>query len=173
MVEDPTSVSVAVCGPDGTPLGLANYLRIDPANGCVEVGNILLGRALQRTVAATEAMHLLAAHVFDDLGYRRYEWKCDALNALSQAAATRLGFRYEGTFRQAVVYKGRNRDTAWFSITDRDWPRVAAAHRAWLAPTNFAGDGTQRRSLSDLTSEGADPGLSPPHGGTAIPYLGT
>lgn len=162
MVEDPTSVSVAVCGPDGTPLGLANYLRIDPGNGCVEVGSILLGRALQRTVAATEAMHLMAAHVFDDLGYRRYEWKCDALNTPSTAAATRLGFRYDGTFRRAVVYKSRNRDTAWFSITDRDWPQVAAAHRAWLAAENFTGGGLQRRSLSDLT-----------HPGTEIPHRGT
>ncbi len=96
-------------------------------------------------------MHLLAAHVFDDLGYRRYEWKCDALNAPSQAAATRLGFRYEGTFKQAVVYKGRNRDTAWFSITDREWPALAAAYDTWLDDANFDADGRQRLALSDLT----------------------
>ncbi len=146
-VADPASVSVAVLLPDGTPAGLASYLRIDPAQGSVEVGGILLGTTLQRTAAATEAMHLMAAHVFDELGYRRYEWKCDHLNAPSRAAAVRLGFGYEGTFRQAVVYKGRNRDTAWYSITDGEWPAVAAAHRRWLDPANFDADGRQRSSL--------------------------
>jgi RimJ/RimL family protein N-acetyltransferase len=146
-VEDPATVAVAVLLPDGTPAGLASYLRIDPAQGSVEVGGILLGTALQRTTAATEAMHLMAAHVFEDLGYRRYEWKCDALNAPSRGAALRLGFRYEGTFRNALVYKGRNRDTAWFSITDVEWPGVAAAHRAWLDPANFDADGRQRSPL--------------------------
>ena len=152
MAEDPTSVSVAVCDPAGTPLGWANYLRIDPANGCIEVGNILLGQALQRTVAATEAMHLLAAHVFDDLGYRRYEWKLDALNAPSAAAARRLGFAHEGRFRNALVYKGRNRDTDWFAMTDADFARLRPAYDAWLDPANFDADGRQRRSLSDLTA---------------------
>ncbi len=145
--EDPGSVAVAVLLPDGTPAGLASFMRIDRAQGSVEVGGILLGTRLQRTAAATEAMHLMAAHVFDDLGYRRYEWKCDDLNAASRAAATRLGFRYEGTFRQALVYKGRNRDTAWFSITDDEWPVVASAHRAWLEPANFDRDGHQRSPL--------------------------
>jgi RimJ/RimL family protein N-acetyltransferase len=93
-------------------------------------------------------MHLMAAHVFDDLGYRRYEWKCDALNASSRATAQRLGFTYEGTFRNALVYKGRNRDTAWFSITDAEWPAVGAAHRAWLDPANFDADGRQVRPLA-------------------------
>ena len=146
-VADPEGVAVAVLDPDGTPAGLAGYLRIDAANGSVEVGGILLGTALRRTPAATEAMHLMAGHVLGDLGYRRYEWKCDALNAPSRAAALRLGFRYEGTFRQAVVYKGRSRDTAWFSITDREWPAVAHAHRAWLDAANFDAAGEQRRPL--------------------------
>jgi len=150
-VADPTAVSVAISDPAGTPLGIANYLRLDPGNGSVEVGGILLGTALQRTPAATEAMHLMAAHVFDDLGYRRYEWKCDALNAPSRAAAERLGFRYEGTHRNAVVYKGRSRDTAWFSITDTEWPAVAAAHRAWLDPANFDVQGRQLTSLRAFT----------------------
>ncbi len=146
-VADPDGIAVAVTDPAGTPAGLANYLRLDPGNGSVEVGGILLGTTLRRTPAATEAMHLMAAHVFEDLGYRRYEWKCDALNAASVAAALRLGFRYEGTFRHALVYKGRNRDTAWFSITDSEWDDVAAAHRAWLHPDNFDDDGRQRSPL--------------------------
>lgn len=154
QVADPASVSVSVLDRSGRPAGIACYLRIDEANGSVEVGNILLGRSLQRTRTATEAMHLMARHVFEDLGYRRYEWKCDALNAPSRAAALRLGFHHEGTFRQAVVYKGRSRDTAWFSITDGEWPAVAAAHRAWLAPHNFRPDGSQRHSLSVRTRPG-------------------
>jgi len=124
------------------------FLVLDPGNGSVEVGGILLGTALRRTPAATEAMHLMAAHVFEDLGYRRYEWKCDALNAASVAAALRLGFRPEGTFRNAVVYKGRNRDTAWFSITDSEWGSLAGAHRGWLDPANFDADGRQRTPLA-------------------------
>ena len=147
-VADPTSVSVAVLLPDGTPAGLASYLRIDEAQGSVEVGGILLGTALRRTTASTEAMHLMAAHVFDDLGYRRYEWKCDDLNAPSRATARRLGFRYEGTFRNALVYKGRNRDTAWYAITDAEWPAVRAAQLAWLDPDNFDAAGEQRRPLA-------------------------
>jgi RimJ/RimL family protein N-acetyltransferase len=146
-VADPTCVSVAVVLPDGTPAGLANFMRIDEQQGSVEVGGILLGTALRRTPAATEALHLMAAHVFEDLGYRRYEWKCDALNEASVRAARRLGFRYEGNFRNAVVYKGRNRDTAWFSITDDEWPAVAAAQQAWLDPRNFDANGRQRRPL--------------------------
>ena len=149
-VADTGSVSVAVLLPDGTPAGLANYMRIDEAIGSVEVGGILLGTALRRTTASTEAMHLMAAHVFDDLGYRRYEWKCDALNDASRATAERLGFRYEGTFRNALVYKGRNRDTAWYSIVDGEWPALERAYTQWLDPANFATDGTQRASLRSL-----------------------
>jgi RimJ/RimL family protein N-acetyltransferase len=135
----------------GRPRGIACYLRITPEVGSVEVGAITYSTALRRTTAATEAMHLMADHAFE-LGYRRYEWKCDALNAASRRAAERLGFRYEGTFRNALVYKGRNRDTAWFSITDVEWPRVREAHRAWLAPENFDDTGSPVRRLGGLTA---------------------
>jgi RimJ/RimL family protein N-acetyltransferase len=141
---------MAILSTAGAGLGIAAYLRIDPAMGSAEVGSILYAAALQRTTGATEAMALMARHVFDDLGYRRYEWKCDSLNAPSRAAATRLGFRYEGRFRNAVVYKGRNRDTDWFAMTDGDWPGVKAAYAAWLDPENFEPDGAQRRSLAEL-----------------------
>lgn len=134
----------------GKAVGVASYLRIDPANGVIEVGHIAYAPALQKTMAATEAMYLMMQRVFDELGYRRYEWKCDALNAPSRAAAERLGFGYEGTFRQAVVYKGRNRDTAWYAITDKDWPGIKAGFEAWLAPENFDEAGRQRRSLRDI-----------------------
>ena len=127
----------------GRPVGVASYLRIQPQNGVVEVGFITFSPLLQRRVAATEAMFLMMRHVFDDLGYRRYEWKCDALNAASKKAAKRLGFRYDGLFKQALVYKGRNRDTAWFSILDNDWPEVRATFEDWLQPTNFDADGQQ------------------------------
>lgn len=135
---------------DGRALGVASYLRIDPAAGSVEVGGIALGAELQRSTAATEAMFLLMRNAFD-LGYRRYEWKCDALNEPSRRAAARLGFHYEGTFEQALVYKGRNRDTAWYAITDRRWPALRAAFETWLDPANFEG-GRQLRGLSDLTA---------------------
>ena len=133
---------------DGTAAGLASYLRIDRGNGTIEVGSIHYAPRLQRTPAATEAMALMLRRAFDELGYRRFEWKCDSLNAPSRAAAERLGFRYEGTFRQAVVYKGRNRDTAWFSITDREWPALRDGFARWLAPENFTAQGRQRRSLA-------------------------
>jgi RimJ/RimL family protein N-acetyltransferase len=135
----------------GKALGVASYLRIDPANGVIEVGNIAYSPALQGTVLATEAMHLMMAHAFDDLGYRRYEWKCNALNAPSRRAAQRLGFSYEGLFRNHMVVKGCNRDTAWFAITDAAWPAVKDAHQIWLAEDNFDADGRQRQSLSALT----------------------
>jgi RimJ/RimL family protein N-acetyltransferase len=122
-------------------------MRFDPDAGSIEVGHIRHSPLLQRRRGATEAQLLLMAYVFDELGYRRYEWKCDALNARSRAAAERLGFRYEGTFRQAQVVKGRNRDTAWYSMLDREWPPVAAAGRAWLAAENFDAQGRQRVSL--------------------------
>jgi RimJ/RimL family protein N-acetyltransferase len=135
------------------PAGVAAYLRIDPTNGSIEVGSINYAPGLQRTVAATEAMMLMMARAFDELGYRRYEWKCDALNARSRTAALRLGFRYEGTFRNAQVVKGRNRDTAWLSIIDSEWPAIRQAQRQWLAPENFDSAGRQRRRLADLTTE--------------------
>jgi RimJ/RimL family protein N-acetyltransferase len=122
-------------------------MRFDPDAGSIEVGPIRYSPLLQRRRGATEAQLLLMGYVFDELGYRRYEWKCDALNARSRAAAERLGFRYEGTFRQAQVVKGRNRDTAWYSMLDCEWPQVAAAGRAWLAAGNFDAQGRQRSPL--------------------------
>ncbi|WP_424819963.1 GNAT family N-acetyltransferase [Salinisphaera sp.] len=133
----------------GRAVGVASYLRIDPANGVIEVGHLHFTHRLRRTPAATEAMAIMMRRAFE-LGYRRYEWKCDALNAPSRHAAERLGFRFEGIFRQAVVYNGRSRDTAWFSIIDREWPAVEAALAAWLAADNFDAEGRQRRSLRDL-----------------------
>ncbi|RIY01972.1 N-acetyltransferase [Aureimonas flava] len=130
--------------------GVAALMRLDPANGVAEIGHICLGPALQRTRAATEAFHLLFSRVFDELGYRRLEWKCNDKNAPSRRAAARLGFTYEGTFRQHMVTKGRNRDTAWFSIVDGEWPRVKAGFDAWLRPENFDASGRQCRSLSQL-----------------------
>lgn len=132
---------------DERPLGRAAYMRIEPHHGVIEIGGILFAPELQRTAAATEAIYLMVRHAFDDLGYRRVEWKCDALNEASRRAAARFGFTYEGTFRQHMVIKGRNRDTAWFAITDGDWPRLRTAFEAWLAPENFDAQGRQRRSL--------------------------
>ena len=142
------------------PLGLAAYLRILPASGSIEVGHLNYSPLLQRTPAATEAMFLMMQRAFA-LGYRRYEWKCDALNAKSRAAALRLGFSFEGVFRQATVYKGRNRDTAWFSILDREWPALEAAFRRWLEPSNFNERGAQRVRLSELTAPQRAPGVPP------------
>jgi RimJ/RimL family protein N-acetyltransferase len=144
----PAMVPLAILLADGTPVGIATFLRIDHANGTAEVGYISYSSALQRTTAATEAMYLMAAHAFDTIGVRRYEWKCDSLNAASRSAAARLGFTYEGTFRKAVVTKGRNRDTAWFAITDDEWPGLRSAFRAWLDPANFDELGHQRRPLA-------------------------
>lgn len=134
----------------GRTVGHATFMRIVPADRVVEVGNILYTPALQRTAGATEAMYLMARHAFDDLGYRRYEWKCNALNAPSRRAALRLGFAYEGLFRQHMIIKGRNRDTAWFSMLDHEWPERKAAFEAWLDPTNFDPDGRQRRTLESF-----------------------
>jgi RimJ/RimL family protein N-acetyltransferase len=140
----------------GRAVGVASLMRIDPAAGVIEVGGINYSPRLQRQPAATEAMYLLMRRVFDELGYRRYEWKCDSLNAPSREAAQRLGFRYEGLFRQATVYKGRNRDTAWYSIIDSEWPALRAAFERWLEPANFDRDGRQRASLRSLrAAEGA------------------
>jgi len=135
---------------DHRPLGTASYLRITPEFGVIEIGHIWFGTPLQRTTGATEAIFLLARHAFDELGYRRLEWKCNALNAASRRAAERFGFTFEGVFRQHQVIKGRNRDTAWYSILDREWPAVRAAFLAWLEPDNFDSDGRQRRSLTEL-----------------------
>ena len=135
----------------GKAAGVASYMRIDPKNGVIEVGNINYSPRLQRKRAATEAMYLMMKRVFE-LGYRRYEWKCDSLNAPSRAAAQRLGFSYEGIFRQAVVYKGRSRDTAWYAAIDSEWPALERAFLRWLEPANFDAQGNQRERLSDLTA---------------------
>lgn len=134
-------------------VGVASYLRITPSAGSIEVGSINFSPLLQRTPAATEAMYLMMKCAFE-LGYRRYEWKCDALNAPSRAAAERLGFSFEGIFRQALVYKGRNRDTAWYAIIDAEWPRLEAAFKQWLDPSNFDEYGKQRLRLGDLIQQG-------------------
>jgi RimJ/RimL family protein N-acetyltransferase len=133
----------------GDPAGVASYLNIAPAAGSIEVGHIHYSPRLQRTPAATEAMYLMMKQAFE-LGYRRYEWKCDSLNTPSRAAALRLGFHYEGLFRQAVVYKQRNRDTAWFSIIDSEWPRLKEAYQQWLAVANFDPQGRQLRALGEF-----------------------
>jgi RimJ/RimL family protein N-acetyltransferase len=130
-------------------LGVASYLRIAPSSGSIEVGHIAFSPLLQQTIVATEAMYLMMKNAFD-LRYRRYEWKCDALNAKSRAAAQRLGFSFEGIFRQATHYKGRNRDTAWFAVIDKEWPTLKQAFETWLEPTNFDAAGKQKRRLSDL-----------------------
>ncbi len=134
----------------GRAAGVASYLRIAPEAGSIEVGHINLAPALQRTPAATEAMALMMGWAFE-AGYRRYEWKCNAANLASRRAAQRLGLSYEGVFRQALVVKGRNRDTAWFAAIDGEWPRLRAAFDTWLAPGNFDAEGRQRVALSDLT----------------------
>ncbi|KAI1622807.1 GNAT family acetyltransferase [Exophiala viscosa] len=136
-----------------SPMGWAALMRIDTKNRVIEVGNILYSPSLQRTVAATEAMYLMAKHVFNDLGYRRYEWKCDNFNLPSKRAALRLGFTFEGIFRQHMIYKGRSRDTAWFSVIDSDWPVVKNAFEMWLDDGNFDLDGRQRQRLEDLRGE--------------------
>jgi RimJ/RimL family protein N-acetyltransferase len=133
----------------GRAVGLGAFMRIDPAMGSIEVGHIAMSPLLQRSPAATEAMYLMMRHAFE-LGYRRYEWKCDSLNEKSRRAAERLGFTYEGLFRQAIVYKGRSRDTAWYSIIDAEWPRVREAFERWLDPGNFDADGRQRASLAQI-----------------------
>jgi len=147
MRDDP--LFFAILDESGDPKGVASYMRIYPVMGIVEVGHIHFALSLRRTRAATEAMYLMMRRVFDDLGYRRYEWKCDDLNAPSRRAAARLGFVYEGTHRQSRVYKGRSRDTAWYSIIDSEWPTVRASLERWLDPSNFDGDGSQRTSLGE------------------------
>jgi len=137
----------------GRAEGYASYMRMDPANGVVEVGNILMNPTLQKTTAATEAMYLMARHVFEDLGYRRYEWKCNANNAPSRRAALRYGFTFEGIFRQHMIVKGQNRDTAWFSMLDSEWPARKTAFEAWLDPANFDAEGRQRRSLNEISED--------------------
>lgn len=137
----------------GKAVGTAALMRIEPAHGVIEVGHIVYSPRLQRTPAATEAMFLLLRRVFDELGYRRYEWKCDANNERSRAAAARYGFHFEGIFRQAIVYKERNRDTAWFSIIDSEWPAIRNGFERWLAPANFDAKGKQIAPLATLITQ--------------------
>ena len=140
-----------ICGQDGVPLGYAFYLNIVPSVGTIEVGNINFSPKLQQTPIATEAMYLMMKEAFA-LGFRRYEWKCNALNMPSRRAAQRFGFSWEGVFRQHMIVKGRNRDTAWFAMTDSDWPKISAAFETWLSPENFDDAGQQRQALRDLTA---------------------
>jgi RimJ/RimL family protein N-acetyltransferase len=148
--EDPLFHAI-VDASTGKAVGIATYMRIDLRNGVIEVGNLNFSPLLQRKPAATEAMYLMMKRVFE-MGYRRYEWKCDSLNAASRAAAQRLGFSYEGIFRQASVYKGRSRDTAWYAMVDSEWPELERAYLRWLDPSNFDASGRQRVRLSELTA---------------------
>lgn len=138
----------------GKPVGTVALMRIDAANGVIEVGYVTYSPRMQRTRLSTEVMALFLHYVFDELGYRRFEWKCDALNAPSCAAATRFGFTFEGIFRQAIVTRGRNRDTAWYSIIDSEYPALRTAYDKWLSPSNFDDNGVQREKLSALITEG-------------------
>lgn len=129
------------------PAGVASYLRMEPEHGCIEIGHIWFGGRIQRTTAATEAIYLMLRHAFDDLGHRRVEWKCDAANARSRAAAERFGFTFEGVFRQHMIVKGANRDTAWYALLDGEWPNIRPGFEAWLDPANHDASGNQRRPL--------------------------
>ena len=153
--EDPLFFTIVLL-PEERPAGIASYLRITPEHGVIEIGHIWFGAELRRSAAATEAIFLLAREAFDRLGYRRLEWKCNALNDASRSAAERFGFTFEGVFRNHQVVKGRNRDTAWFAITDAEWPALRAAYEEWLAPENFDSDARQLRSLRDLIAERRD-----------------
>jgi RimJ/RimL family protein N-acetyltransferase len=145
--EDPLFFTI-VQAASGQPAGYCSLMRIEPAHRVIEIGNILYLPCFQRTAGATEAMYLLARYVFEDLGYRRYEWKCDALNEPSRRAAMRLGFTFEGIFRQHMIVKGKNRDTAWYSMLDTEWPQKKQAFERWLHPANFDAEGRQKSSLS-------------------------
>lgn len=153
---------------DGYARGVAAYLRIAPEFGVLEIGHVWFGTSLHRTTAGSEAIYLLARHVFEELGYRRLEWKCDALNAGSRRAAARFGFKFEGIFEKHQVVKGRNRDTAWYSITADRWQPVQAGFRAWLAATNFTSDGRQLSSLEDQIAAAHERSKSTPSRETAL-----
>lgn len=151
-VGKPDPMFLAICDiKTGRALGVASFMRIVPNDGVIEVGGIAYSPALQGTIIATEAMYLMMRWAFD-AGYRRYEWKCHAMNRPSRRAAQRLGFSYEGTFRQHMIIKGRNRDTAWFSILDSEWPKLKKAFETWLSPSNFDAEGRQKINLSELTA---------------------
>jgi RimJ/RimL family protein N-acetyltransferase len=148
-LDDPLTHAI-IDNASGAAVGTAAFMRIEPAVGVIEIGSVTYSPLLRRRPAATEAMYLMMRRVFDELGYRRYEWKCHALNMPSRAAALRLGFQYEGLFRQATITRGRNRDTTWFSVIDRDWPALRGAFERWLDPANFDAAGRQRQSLARL-----------------------
>ena len=153
--DDPLCLAI-IDNTDGKAKGMASYMRIVPVHGVIEIGSIWFGPEIQRSRQATEVIYVLARHVFEELGYRRLEWKCDSLNAPSRRAAKRFGFSYEGLFRQAVVYKNRNRDTTWYGMTDGDWPEIRAAFDAWLDPANFNSDGEQKSPLAARRDFGTD-----------------
>ena len=151
VAASPTDIFYTIVDEEaGQPAGIASYLRIVPEHGVIEIGHIWFGVGLQRTAGATEAIYLLARHVFEDLGYRRLEWKCDALNQRSRRAAERFGFTFEGIFQQHMVIKGKNRDTAWFAMLDRDWTLVSKMYESWLSSENFDANGNQIRSLGAI-----------------------
>lgn len=151
VISRPDPYFVALCTPDGMPFGTASFMRITPVNGVIEVGNINITPNGQRSTAMTEAMFLMMKWVFEN-GYRRYEWKCNALNAPSRRAAQRFGFSFEGIFRKHMIIKGRNRDTAWFAVTEDEWPDLRQAYETWLSPDNFDDEGQQKQALRDLTA---------------------
>lgn len=151
-IAEPDDWSAHAIVVDGQPQGFAAYLRIKPRDGVIEIGSIVFTPELQRTTPATEAIYLMINNVFE-LGYRRCEWKCDALNEASRRAALRLGFAYEGTFRQATHYKGRNRDTAWYAIIDQEWPHLAKAFTCWLADENYDDQGRQKTTIQEMRSK--------------------
>lgn len=146
--EDP--YAYAILNSEGLPVGFATLMEIRPANRVIEVGNILYSPHLQRTPLATEVQYLLARYAFEELGNRRYEWKCNALNEPSRRAALRIGFKYEGIFLQHMIVKGRNRDTAWYAMMDHEWPANKRAFEAWLVPENFDAEGRQKKKLEDF-----------------------
>ena len=154
--DDPLFFAILEPG-SGQAIGVGTLMSIVPDHGTIEIGHLWFSPALRRTPAATEALVLLLRHAMDDLGYRRVEWKCNAANVASRRAAVRLGYRFEGVFFKHLVVKGRNRDTAWYSILDEEWPRLRDAYATWLAPDNFGPDGTQRTRLGDLTRLSGNP----------------
>ncbi|XP_055306356.1 uncharacterized protein LOC129570684 [Sitodiplosis mosellana] len=149
-VKEPGRFSFAIIHASGKAVGMISLLRADRVNGSVEVGRVVFSPLLKQSIASTEAQYLLMAYVFDGLGYRRYEWKCDTFHAQSRRAAERLGFTFEGIFRKVIVVKGRNRDSAWFSIIDSDWPKIKEAFQKWLAPENFDAEGRQIKRLQNI-----------------------
>lgn len=153
MASSSDPAAYVVIPTNGDPSGILTYMRIDPQNGSIEIGHIWYGASIQRSPVTTEVVYLTAKHAFEDLGYRRFEWKCHDRNERSKRAALRFGFTYEGTFRNHVIQRDRSRDTAWFAMTIEEWPAIRAAFEAWLDPANFDADGTQVRTLSSFRAQ--------------------